>query len=336
LTSRFAGDGFLCVDLHLPTDIDILYEMKAAGANVYLHILHPNPQPGDLKARMPEYLLHTKVVLFDLPQDAAELWVGSHNWTARALSGLNIEASTVFRLSREAPLFSSAVQLLDQIRSRCEPFDLSSRAYYKWLQGQSSDEDPTWVLEVQGELSPTLAGTRITVFESSEDQYRNLRSVDRDLIVAALDPRSDTEHLYHATITDTGRLTDAGMTFGSRIHGVHDGRERPKLSGPCAPAGAALTATHAWATVQIKDQLSPSMALFELPPKDRWVTVEVDSFENRVAQQDRGLFLKPSRPLVSRPVSKAVFEGKAEPETTSALMIRKHDLVRRMIIRSKE
>src|SRR2546425_13350489 len=49
LVRCLSGDGFLCVDIHLPTDIDILYKMKLAGANIYLHLLHPNPQPGDLR-----------------------------------------------------------------------------------------------------------------------------------------------------------------------------------------------------------------------------------------------------------------------------------------------
>ena len=40
LSARIAPrNGFLCVDLHLPTDIDNLAELKRAGGNVYLFIL---------------------------------------------------------------------------------------------------------------------------------------------------------------------------------------------------------------------------------------------------------------------------------------------------------
>ena len=36
IVDRLSGDGFLCVDIHLPTDIERLCQMKLAGANVYL------------------------------------------------------------------------------------------------------------------------------------------------------------------------------------------------------------------------------------------------------------------------------------------------------------
>ena len=65
LVDRLSGDGFLCVDIHLPTDIDRLCQMKLAGANVYLYLLNPNPQPGELKSKVPPHLLHPKQLLFD-------------------------------------------------------------------------------------------------------------------------------------------------------------------------------------------------------------------------------------------------------------------------------
>lgn len=335
LVSSLSRDGFLCVDFHLPTDIDILYGMKEAGANIYLHLLHPNPQPADLKTRMPDYLLHPKVLLFDLPGDKAELWVGSHNWTPRALSGLNIEASVVFLLTREAALYTRTKQFLEEICSLCEPFDLSSRSYYKWLQGQTT-EDPVWVLDLQGELAPRLSGERVTVFETSEAQYRNLRNVDKDLIVSALEQDSGQECLYQATITDTGRLEGAGVTFGARIHGVHTGRGRPTVAGPVVPEASAVAAACAWATVQVKEPLPLTFALFEMPPVERWQVTKDDAFERRVASEDRKLFLKPGRSLVSRAVPKAVYEGRRQPAAEAAMLMVEHELVRRMVIRKRE
>ena len=335
LVAELSGDGFLCVDFHLPTDIDILYDMKETGANVYLHLLHPNPQPADLKTHMPDYLLHPKVLLFDLPDEKAELWVGSHNWTARALSGLNIEASVVFLLGREAPLYAVTVQFLEEVRSLCQPFDLSSRSYYKWLQGQASGE-PVWVLELEGKLAPNLSGERVTVFETSEDEYKNLRNVDKDLIVSAIEHPAGNNYLYRATITDTGRLGGAGVAFGSRIHGLHTGRGRPHVSGPAVPDASAVGTACAWATVQVKDPLPVAFALFEMPPGERWQIVKDDPFERRVGSEDRRLFLKPGRPLVSHPVPKGVYEGKTGPASEVGMPRLEHALVRRMMIRKPE
>jgi hypothetical protein len=47
LVPRLGGDGFLCADIHLPTDIDRLCQMVSGGANVYLYLLNPNPQPAN-------------------------------------------------------------------------------------------------------------------------------------------------------------------------------------------------------------------------------------------------------------------------------------------------
>jgi hypothetical protein len=335
LIRRLSGDGFLCVDFHLPTDIDILGEMKASGANVFLHLLHPNPQPGDLRIRMPEYLLHPKILLCDLSDGSAELWVGSHNWTARALSGLNIEASLILRLEREGPLYGEVERFLEDARSLCEPFDLSSASYYKWLQGQAGG-DSVWVLEVQGKLAPELSGTRVTVFETSEAEYKNLRNVDKDLMLSALAVPDGEEHLYQATITDTGRLERAGVGFDSRIHGLHTGRGRPEVDGPTVPDAAVLKRACAWATVQVKERLRGTWGLYEVPPRERWQALKDDPFEGRVASEARKLFSNPGKALVSRPVSKEEYEGKKPSAPREAMEVPGHALVRRMILREIE
>jgi HKD family nuclease len=122
--------------------------MKLAGANVYLYLLNPNPQPGELKSKVPPHLLHPKQLLFDYKDEPAELWVGSHNWTARALTGVNIEASLRVRLSSDSKLYADAAAFLDAIRANCVPFDVTAVNYYKWLQ-QSDQEEEIWVVELR-------------------------------------------------------------------------------------------------------------------------------------------------------------------------------------------
>lgn len=69
---RISGDGFLCTDIHFPTDIDRLCEMKSAGANVYFILRNPNPQTCELRSKVPPHLLHPKMLLFDFPSKPAE------------------------------------------------------------------------------------------------------------------------------------------------------------------------------------------------------------------------------------------------------------------------
>jgi hypothetical protein len=62
--------------------------------------------------------------LFDYPEEPDELWVGSHNWTARALTGVNIEASLRVRLTSDSKLYADAANFLTEIRAHCVPFDV--------------------------------------------------------------------------------------------------------------------------------------------------------------------------------------------------------------------
>ncbi len=59
-----------------------------------VHVYYEDiPTYTDRGCKEPPALLHAKMLLFWMPDGTAELWVGSHDWTKRALLGLNVEAS---------------------------------------------------------------------------------------------------------------------------------------------------------------------------------------------------------------------------------------------------
>jgi hypothetical protein len=305
LVSRLSGNGFLCVDVHLPTDIDILAEMVSAGANVYLYLMNPNPQPGELKMHLPPHLMHPKMLLFDYDAAPAELWVGSHNWTARALTGVNIEASLRLRLEKEASLYGDAGEFLEGIRARCVAFDLNAVDYYRWLQGAAL-EDPMWVLEISGSQSTLEAHNKLSVFGQSAEDYKNLRNVDKSIVVSLLDPISKRETLYEATVIDTGHLTGAGVGFDDRLYAMQDGTPRPLVCGPAVPPPAIRTFAKSWASIELIDKLVGST--IELPPADRWVT-ESNDVEMRTPVLDlKNWFPRPDKPLIQRAVPREAFE----------------------------
>lgn len=306
LVERLSGDGFLCVDIHLPTDIDRLCQMKLAGANVYLYLLNPNPQPGELKSKVPLHLLHPKQLLFDYADEPAELWVGSHNWTARALTGVNIEASLRVRLTSESKLYEDAADFLNAIRANCVPFDVTAVNYYKWLQ-QSDQEEEIWVVELRGTRSLLDAERKLTIFGKSDQDYRSLKIVDKNIVISLLDEPSGQEILYEAAIGDTGRSPkQRGVTLNARLYAAHDGSPRPQLQGPKVPDTPVVNAATSWATVDIVDELFG--ATYEIPPRERWITT-ADTGYDRVPQAFRKWFPNPSKPLVQRAVSRAEFEG---------------------------
>ena len=98
LTKKISSpNGFLCVDLHRPTDIDALAALVRNQAHVLLYCEDIPTYEAD-GGKEPPYLLHTKMLLFWSRNNPAELWVASHNWTPRAIFGLNVESSLVVEL----------------------------------------------------------------------------------------------------------------------------------------------------------------------------------------------------------------------------------------------
>ena len=57
-----------------------------------------------------------------MPDRTAELWVGSHNWTRRALIGLNIESSLLVRLTDTSSLLRDSLDYLEEVKSICKVF----------------------------------------------------------------------------------------------------------------------------------------------------------------------------------------------------------------------
>jgi len=82
------------------------------------------------------------MLLFWANDGAAELWVGSHNWTKRALLGLNVEASLVLRLTMSSPLFAAAADYLARMKAVAEPFDVAKVAFCRYKGWADKTEHP--------------------------------------------------------------------------------------------------------------------------------------------------------------------------------------------------
>ena len=137
------SESFLCVDIHPPTNLDVMASMSKGAANIFLHLvrIQPSTKP-DLRhlteKGMPKHLLHQKMLLFDYPGKDAELWVGSHNWTQRALVGPNVESSIVISLEQDSTLYIEALRNLEYARDvLCTKMDPSKLEDYKaWQRGE--------------------------------------------------------------------------------------------------------------------------------------------------------------------------------------------------------
>ena len=223
--------GFLCVDIHLPTDIDQLASLVRRGASVRI-FCEDIPTRRDDKRKEETYLVHAKMLLFWMPDRTAELWIGSHNWTRRALIGLNVEASLIVRMTDSCALFFDAVQYLEKVKGICQPFDLSQIEFYKKLQ-RKQDEETEKALELEAADADSLQGAVITIFGTDPDELEEL-GVLRDVCVSVFEESGNGEHTYRATVIHLGIMPNyasaaTGLSFAARRYAFRRGRTLPRL-----------------------------------------------------------------------------------------------------------
>jgi len=309
--------SFLCVDIHHPTNLDVMANMSRAGANVYLHLKHMPKQTGpelrDLTVTgMPKHLLHQKFLLFDFPNGEAELWLGSHNWTRRALEGPNVEASLVVSLSQESPLYKEAAENLKYARDTlCEQMDPNQIDDYKLWQkeGFQDETDSTIVVEGPARVVDNLTGEFIRIFGTDVEDYQSgvgqLRIGSR-LHFVGVDPITEDQYVYRARITATGRL--GGINAEAESLGFREvgrwsdkgakGRNISVLEASSIPPQDMVDRSSYWVTLQILEQRNAKT----YNPRDKeqlWLDTEQSPLLDRMAKKRYSVEVNDSEQLDS-------------------------------------
>lgn len=294
LSERLAAtNGFLCVDLHLPTSVEMLahlyQQMKLTdptGKHLYLHLrdLEGVTEIRSGNTGMPEHLLHTKSMLFDFNDGTAEVWIGSHNWTRRALVGLNIEASIVVRVAQSSELYHQTVRMLEQIRRLCQPFNPGDAHYYRWLQGL---EQAVPILELEGPKAGKLANQEIKLFGTNAADFKQLRTVGYKIYVRVKDTKTKKWSLYRAEIVtasdsaiDIKRLVD-GLQAEQQRYVVRQGQHLPHLELPLTTP-ASLPPIAYCGSIAIKELLPLNSRVVDPPGEERWISTNDDHLLERL------------------------------------------------------
>jgi HKD family nuclease len=224
--------SFLCIDIHQPTSIDLLSDLatqversresRTKGPSIYIYLrdLEGSTEVWSGNSAMPEQLLHTKSLIFDFADGTSEIWVGSHNWTRRAIVGVNIEATLVLRVTQDSVLYRSSREVLEKIQSLCSPFNPRLARYYKWLQGKLQ---PKAFMELEGEQAGTLTQQEIKLFGTDPSEYGPLASMDSRVCLAVRDTQSGDEYLYNAAVTTA---TNSPRDITQLQQALHNNQQR--------------------------------------------------------------------------------------------------------------
>ncbi len=113
-----------------------------------------------------------------MPDGTAELRVGSHNWTKRALLGLNVEASLVVRAKQTSRVVAAAADYLARTQAIAEPFDLAKVDVYRQLQRRMTTA-LTPVMELEAEDGTSASQSIITVLGTDRKDLTKLGTVRR-------------------------------------------------------------------------------------------------------------------------------------------------------------
>ncbi|MEG5007687.1 phospholipase D-like domain-containing protein [Microcoleus sp. B5-C4] len=125
--------SFACIDIALPTDVTKVCDFARHNAGMYFYL--QSVDEGKKKpAYMQDHLLHSKILIFDLPEEKASIFIGSHNWTNRALSGINIETSIEIELDRKNGVYCQVNSLLETIKDECHKVNPDLEKIYKNIQ----------------------------------------------------------------------------------------------------------------------------------------------------------------------------------------------------------
>lgn len=234
--------SFCCVDLRGGTNLNRLLAFHDAGARELFLFLRKVTQSSELALN--RHLLHTKLLLFDLPDGQAELWVGSHNFTAYALGGGNREASVVLPISRRTKLYRQTKAYLKALRQECIRFDRTQFAQYKQLQGTANDPELEcyvlplfWDSQSHERGVKTLADqTALLLTRDAETGARLIRhfSYDKPLLVWAYDLATGDSTYWNAEVQNAARITtransSSDLRFGHPLLIIVQDLQLPQL-----------------------------------------------------------------------------------------------------------
>jgi hypothetical protein len=341
-------DGFLCCDIHGPTSIDCLLDLKSELANVYLHLyqlIGKNDVP-DAKG-MPDNLMHSKVYVFDDGSNTVQVWVGSHNATTRAMMGINFECAVLTSIEKSSHSYQQVMQHLHAIRKASTLFNLDHVGRYRSLQGGWGADG--FIEAIDNSNTAVPKGTEIGIFGNITKDHQQLRKVGKRLYLALTNPATEKENFYQAEITQSGVL-NGGLRFGDRRFALRFSPQIPTLGTMSQVASDVIRQSSYFVTLKIGDPLPASTVVVEAPPQEVWSDIsdaeyfeqvrgDLNPSQTQTTSQRRRPKYRVQEPMKYAAVQRTVDEeslrkAKAFQESTmlDKMMLLDHPLIRKRII----
>ena len=290
---------------------------------------------------MPENLLHTKLLLFDMPDGKGELWIGSHNWTKRAILNLNIEASIVIELSQQSVLYNHAKTMLENIKSLSTRFDPNDLEYYIWL--QTRDQKTASIIELEGNNAHNLSYTEIVILGDYLTDFKDINTVNKELNLSVIDSHTGAEYVYRAEV-DTPTATparilslSADLDIPGQRYFLKVNRCYPKLEVSSGNFDRTILSSIKYCVVIRVGELLNVQTLESSTRETRWVAENKSSFVNPFFDNnDHEIALSLLKQIkIKRPASRQNFLKPQSQSLNEKRQLAQQKLVSRKILQDK-
>lgn len=278
-----SGPSFICVDVHWPSDMDVLADFvdaRAVSCYVFCRELY---EKGSLQAR--QSLMHTKMLVVDLPDGEAEVWVGSHNFTAKALKGTNREVSVIVPCKQSSPFYEQARNYLEAIRKEAVLFTIARLAEFKALQRNGYDANGKKaaldILTVLGPEVESLPGKTLLLLGDNDDELANFPAAAKNehFRVRAANLEGTEDYVISAHVQSSGYIDELdelsfGIDFAKRPYAIRSGELIPYVSyRDEALGGARLKEFKYWVNIKLGDLVARGAELqpVKAPAPAKWV-----------------------------------------------------------------
>jgi len=193
-------NSYYCIDIHKPTNIDYIENFHNLGCNLYLHLYEYNAKHKEEKYYDPKYLLHSKVILLEFPDNLIEVWIGSHNFTRRAILGLNIELSVIVKSKMNSKIYDETLTFLEVVKNRCEKYNPDYKEYYETLQNEKRPDSYRVMDYLISEEADKLEKQVITILSKKANYFDIIPKVGDKILVIVQDKNAEHKIQYEAKI----------------------------------------------------------------------------------------------------------------------------------------
>lgn len=206
-------NSFFCADIQLPTNIKNILEYSRFGVDeIYLHRFRQPPSEYTSNTN----LLHSKILLFQLNDTDAEIWIGSHNFTGYAIEGLNLEASISIKCKTSDKIYQEVSEYLEYIkRDFCFKFDPYEVDKYEKLQTRHAEKTD---YEIELKKVVSLVGSNMNTLVKEEvvqllslnhNEFSKFKTINEEIYLHTLDIDTQEDFLYKCRIEQSGKLDKA-------------------------------------------------------------------------------------------------------------------------------